>query len=194
MGDDLKPLPYNEVSQEMKWNAESVFESPEAWEVTFATVEAKLSEIGKFKGHLGDGPDVLADWFDYIENLMSTVGRLNVYASMSYNCDTSNKDAMAMMGRMRGLWGKAAGMTAFSDPELLAIGKDTLLAWVDEEAHLADLSHYFDNLFRQQEHVLSPEVEEVLGMLQTPFAHAYSTYNALNSSDLSFKPAVLSKN
>jgi len=190
MGDKLKVLPYSEVPKEYKWNAESVFETKEAWEAGLSAIEAKLPEIEKFKGHLGDSPAVLADWFDFAEDLQQNAGKLMVYASMTYNVDTTNQGAMAMMGRLQALWGRLAGMMAFSDPELLAIGKEKLDAWIVKEPRLHILAHYIDDLFRQQEHVRSAEVEEVLGMLASPFRSPYNTYNALNSTDLTFKPAI----
>jgi oligoendopeptidase F len=94
-----------------------------------------------------------------------------------------------MPGKAQALYGQAMAATAFIEPELIAIGQATLMAWLRSEPRLKIYAHYFDNLFRKQAHVRSPEVEELLGMLAEPFANIETTYGMLVDADFSFEPA-----
>ena len=72
----------------------------------------------------------------------------------------------------------------------LAIGKEVLEQWLGNTPAFAYLQHYIDDLFRQQAHIRSTEVEEILGMLSDPFASTRMTANLLTNADFRFEPAV----
>src|SRR5262249_21214554 len=58
-----------------------------------------------------------------------------------------------------------------------------------QEPRLAVYGHYFENLYRKQEHVRSAEVEQILGMASEAFQQAGMTYNMLKDSDMKVKAA-----
>ncbi len=109
---------------------------------------------------------------------------------MSYAVETTDSEAVARYGRAMALGAQVAAATAFVDPEVLSIGRETLAAWAGAEPALAPYGHYFDDLFRLEAHTRSSEVEEVLGLASDVFSGPYVTYSALVDSDLVFRPAV----
>ncbi len=94
-----------------------------------------------------------------------------------------------MVARAQGLWGQTQAATAFADPEILAIGEETVQGWCESEPRLAPYRHYFDNLFRRKSHIRSEEVEAVLGLLVDPFNGAQTTHGLLQNADLRFEEA-----
>ena len=75
------------------------------------------------------------------DTLIRLVTKVSFYARMSASVDSNNTEATAMSDKARGLVGKTSAAIAFMDPELLAIGQDTLEQWLDEEPRLAFLRH-----------------------------------------------------
>ena len=65
----------NDVPAAERWNAESVFSTPEAWETAFVQVQAQLGEAAAYTGTL-TSPDGLVAWFGYVEGLEATFGLL----------------------------------------------------------------------------------------------------------------------
>ena len=185
-------LSRDEIEVKYTWNAPSVFESAAAWEVEVDSIESELGELAGFEGHLGDGPNVLADARESLETLIRRVGKVRTYAGMSYSVDTTNQEAAAALGKVQGLVGKVLAAISFLDPELLEIGQKTLEEWILREPRLADMGHYIDDLFRRQNHVRSAEVEQLLGMLADPFGGTSLTSAALTNADFKFPPAVSS--
>jgi oligoendopeptidase F len=80
-------------------------------------------------------------------------------------------------------------VASFIEPELMAIGFDTLRGWLDEAPELAMYRHYLEDLERQQAHVRPAEVEEVLALAIDPLGGAFTTYGALVNADLGFEAA-----
>lgn len=178
----------SDIPKEYTWNAESVFPTRADWEAAAKAIIADLPGIAEYKGRLAEGPSVLADYMDAADKLMRLLGKVYVYASMSSAVDTADTEAMSMLGQAGGLYGQALAVISFSDPELLAIGRETLEAWVKSEPRLAIYGQYVDNLFRLQAHVRSAEVEEVMGLASDPMDSVYTTYSQLANADLKFAP------
>ncbi len=185
--------PRSEVPKEQTWNAESVFESPAAWDAERQAIERDLDTLNKFPGTLGSGPGKLADLLETVERMGRRVETLYFYAAMSQAVETSNMKATAMVGQAGSLFSRFAAAASFAEPEMLAIGEATLMQWVKAEARLAVFEHYFSNLFRQQAHVRSAEVEEVLALASDPFQAISNTEQVLTSADMKFTPGKNSK-
>jgi oligoendopeptidase F len=183
----------NEIPREHTWNAESVFETPEAWAAEAAQIPVLIEEVRTHQNRLAEGAQQLLEAIEMIETLMRRVGRLLAYTVMEHNVDTTNQEASSRYGQGRGLIGQALGSIAFLDPALLQIGQERLAEWMEAEPRLAMYGHYIHDLFRRQAHVRSAEVEELLGMLADPFSGAFQTYGMLVNADLSFRPAVNSQ-
>lgn len=189
----IKSLPpRSEIPAKYKWDDTSVFANQDAWQKEFDFVNADLAQLDPFRGHLADSPTTLAGALELAQALQKRVGIVFVYAALNHAVDTQDQNAAAMNGRAMGLFGRAGASLSFLDPEIIAIGHDTLTQWMEREPRLRIYAHYFDNLFRKQEHVRSSQVEEVLGMLADPFSGAYTANNLLTSADMRFAPAVAS--
>ena len=179
----------DQIATEYKWNRESVFATDADWEAELASLADALAVVSAYAGKLADGAATLADALDAIQSARQRLGVLYVYASMDYAVDTTDQAAGARVGKVQGLAGRVMAAVSFLNPELLAIGRETLDEWMAAEPRLAVLSHYADDLFRQQQHVRSAEVEELLGLVADPFSGLYNTFSALTDSDLQFEPA-----
>ncbi len=182
----------SEIPVAHTWNRESVFATPEAWTQEFEALKNVIPTIQKYPGHLGDSADTLADWLELAYETYNRLVKLSLYAVMEQSVDTNNQAAAAMNSQVSSLEGLVVGAAAFAQPEILAIGREKLNQWMQENQRLALYDHYFDNLFRREAHTRSGEVESILGMLADPFDGASSVWGMLNNADLKFAPAVSS--
>ena len=180
----------DEIDQKYKWDVDSIFATPEEWETAVSQIQDHFKTISAFKGRLHEGPSVLADYLTAAEQLFTAVGNVFVYAGLNYSVDTTNQAAAGRNDRGRGLFGMAMATIAFAQPEMLAIGFDTLREWLNQDERLADYGHYLDQLEQQQAHVLSAEVEQVLGMARDAFGTASATHGVLANTDLKVAPAI----
>ena len=179
-----------EVDARFTWDAASVFADEAAWDSALETVLTRLPDLAEFKGHLGDSPDTLADWFDATERLQRLFGKLTVYSTMSYSVDVTNQVAVARTDRTRTGAAQLGAAMSFALPDMIAIGFPRLREWVATSTRLAHLGHYFDRLEKLQSHVRSPEVEEILTQVSDPLASAVSVHSVLANADMKFPPAV----
>lgn len=180
----------SELDPQYTWNKPSVFESDEAWREVYVETQALLPNLQAFQGTLNQGAQQILGFFETLENVMMRLEKLYVYAGMSSAVDVNDQKSTAMAGQARLLYSQVMAAVAFSRPELLAIGSENLAAWVKADERLAVFAHSFDDLFRQQSHVQSSEIEAILGMVVDPFMSASNTVGMLTNADFKFKAAV----
>jgi oligoendopeptidase F len=189
---ELAIPPRAQIPPESTWNAASVYPSIEAWEAEYKTIEAALPQLKEAQDKLHKGAKELAGVLHMIEDIEARTMKLIVYASLSHSVNMQDQTAAGMYDKVQNLAGAAEGAAAFLNPGLLALGRAKLDKWLEEEPGLKAYAHFMDNLFRKQAHVRSPEVEEIAGMLASPFSGPSATYGALTDADLKFKPAIAS--
>jgi len=184
---EIAVKPRKEIPVEFTWNAPSVFESDAAWEAELKSIVESLEGVRQYRGRLVEGPPVLVEALDAIQELVRWAGKVFTYAGMAHSVETTDQAAARMNGRAQGLFGQVFAAVSFLDPELIAIGRERLRRWLQEEPRLAIYDHYLDDLFRKQAHVRSAEVEELLGLLSDPFAGPYNLANVLTNADFKFR-------
>jgi len=184
--------PRSAIPREHTFNAESMFPDKAAWEQELTRIAADTAVMDNYRGHLADGPAVVADALESFYTLYNRIGKVLVYAGMFASTDITDQAAQAMDDRATNVFSQVAAAGSFIDPELIAIGRDKLAQWLNDEPRLAIYAHYVDNLFRLQAHVRSADVESVLSSTIPVFASLDTTYAALSNADLKFEPAVSS--
>lgn len=179
----------SEIAFEDTWDAASVFPSDPAWEGEIQRVLDQLPELARFHGHLGDSPALLVEWLETAAQIDAALGKIYVYAALFINVDTTDQAAQAKESRAMSTYTRALGAMAFAEPEILAIGFDTLRDWIKAEPRLAVYEQYFDQLWQRQAHVRSGDVEELLSEVLDPFMSATGIHGTLADADLRFEPA-----
>jgi len=178
------------VDKRFTWNRESVFPEPSGWEEAVQAILSRIPDLEEFKGHLGDSPDSLADWFEVSERARRLMAKVIVYGSMDYSVDVGDQAAAAKVDRARSVAAQLGAAAAFAVPEMLSIGLPKLREWVRSSPRLAHLGHYFDRLEKLEARIRSAEVEELLSQVTDPLATALSVHSVLANTDLKFAPAV----
>ncbi|MSP12428.1 MAG: oligoendopeptidase F [Chloroflexi bacterium] len=183
-------LPHrSEVAENSTWDVHSIFSNDVAWEAEITRILERLPGLAHFRSHLGDGPQVLADWLQTAAEIHLSLGKIFIYSSMQRDVDTADQEATAKFNRAIGLNAQVTAAMAFDEPEILAVGADILGRWMIEEPRLAEYAHYFDRLEKRRAHVRSAEVEELLNQVSDPFRTATATHGILADADLTFRPA-----
>ncbi len=178
-----------EVPPQYRWNPESIFPDTEAWQAALDDLLRNLGKLKGFQGRLGESPGTLAEALAVRDELHMRAGHVAVYAGMCHNVDTADQSAAEMNSRSETAHAQYLGASAFVVPEIIALGRQQVAAWTDENADLQIYRHYFDDLFRQAEHVRSSEVEELLGLAADPMGSIANIYGVLVDADMTFEPA-----
>jgi len=183
------PLPRSKVKKNQTWNSESVFSSPEEFDIEVQNILDTLPEIKKFQGHLGDSIDTFLEAFTAMDALEQRSMKVRVYATLSSAVDANDERGAAMSGKAMSALAQVGAATSFVEPELLSMGEAKLRGWLNDNPRMNLYEHFINDLFRKQAHVRNAEVEELMGMLRDPFSAVRNTASMLANADFKFKPA-----
>lgn len=182
----------SEIPEKYKWNSESVFPAIENWNESLTNLPEQVKVVNQFQDRLKEGPTTFLQAITAIENLFEHVMKVYFYAQMAFSVETTDQEAARRNSQIQSTAAQAFAAASFLDPELIAIGEQTLREWLAAEPGLSIYTHYIDDLFRRQSHVRSKEVEELLGLASDTFGNIYNTVSLLTNADLRFPNAVAS--
>jgi len=178
----------DQIERPSKWDVESVYATPEAWEADFGRLGEAVKPIQGLKGKL-TSPEAVAAVFDAEDALGLLIDKVYLYAHMREDEDTGASESQARMSRMRGQLAKIAGERAWVQPEILMNPEATLRAWIDAPA-LAAHRRSMELLLREKPHTLSTEEETLLGLAGEIFSTARDAFGKLTNADMKFAPAL----
>jgi oligoendopeptidase F len=178
-----------EVPVEQTWDLAHIFATTQDWEAGLAELGTLIPELAACNGRLAAGSAPLLAYLRASETASRLALRLFVYAMLAQSSDTTDQAAIARVGQARGAFARLRAATAFSDPELMAIGFDRLREWMQTAPDLQLYAHYFERLEKRQPYVRSPEVEQVMALTGEAMSAPGSIYDSLTDADMKFKPA-----
>jgi oligoendopeptidase F len=190
----LQALPKrSEVPLEQTWNLETIYNNTSAWEQELEEVKALLPTLATLAGSVGQSASHLLNTLQQDENLWRKLSKLQVYASMRLDEDTTNNFYQGLVSRVTSLAADAASARAFIEPEILQIEATTLQQFIENTPALQLYRHYLNELLRQKEHYRSPEIEALLAQASEVTETASQTFEILNHADLKF-PKITAEN
>jgi len=175
-----------QIPLEYRWKLEDVYPDQDSWENDFRRVRELLLEIQAFQGRLGDSAGALWEVLQKSEELERTADKLFVYSRMRRDEDNANHRYQVSFDRIEALSVEAGSVTAFMVPEMLTIDEERLYRFMEEQPELALYRHYFEELLRQKEHILSAAEERILAMSADLSSATGNIFSMLNNADIRF--------
>ncbi|MEX2804275.1 oligoendopeptidase F [Streptococcus sp. H31] len=172
------------MAKEYQWDLTTVFPTDGAWEKEVEELAAEIAAAGKYAGHLLESGQKLLEITEVQLALSRRVEKVYVYASMKNDQDTTVAKYQEFQAKATALYAQFSEAFAFYEPELLTLPQDSFAAFMAETPALSAYSHFFDNLFRRQPHVLSQAEEGLLAGAQEIFGAAGETFEILDNADI----------
>ena len=176
----------SEIAAEYKWKLEDMFADDECWKREHAALLAEYKKIADYKGRLADGAETLLECFTARDNIMSRCNNLYAYAKMRRDEDNTVGTYQAFTDMAMSVYTDADAICSYIKPELLAAGRERIIAYINANPGLSVYSHYIDDLFRQSGHILSEAEEKILAMAGEPLGAADEIFTMLTNADMKF--------
>lgn len=180
------PPKWADIDEKYRWNLTDLFADEAAWEAAFKDVEMKIKILAAMKGKLGQSADALLTALQHRDRTFAELGRVYQYAGLAYYLDMKNNEAVGRFERAESLSTRASEAVSWFVPEVLALPREKVASWMDEDDKLAVYRHEFDDIYRQREHILSPREEELLAMAGDVTGAFNTIFGRLQNTDLDF--------
>ena len=123
----------SEIEERYKWNLEDIIPSEKVLEELLHTAEDSVAAYESYKGTLGTSAKRLAEFLKFDVELSEIFARLSSYARQKSDEDTSAGEYQALLSQVTTLSTKAGEASAFAEPEILEIPKETMEAFLETE-------------------------------------------------------------
>jgi oligoendopeptidase F len=165
------------------WNLADLYPSEEAWKAAREKLAARLPSVEPFRGTLSSSPQRLLACLDLVNDIAKDFGRVYSYASMSSDQDTRVARFQAMKQEVAQLGSDFNAKAAFLEPEILAMDRATIDAFLAKEKKLEVYRHYLDDLLRRKAHTLSEGEEKILADAGLVTDAPYTIYGVFSDAD-----------
>ncbi len=186
MSETVKLVERSEQKTQDTWKMEDMFESDAMWEKSCEQIKERMPKLLEFQGRLSESASVLLQALKENDAVGEQLERIYVYANQKLHEDTRRSVYQDFSARADSLMVKFNSLCSYFEPELLAMPEDKLEQFFKEESGLSEYRQMFANLFRQKEHILPKEIEELLSKTREFSNTAGDVFSMFNNADIRF--------
>ncbi|PTE50297.1 oligoendopeptidase F [Staphylococcus epidermidis] len=175
---------------EYTWDLTTIFKSDEAFEEAFKSIEAKIGEEEKFKGHLGESAETLYEALSLEDELGTKLEKVYVYAHLKQDQDTANDKYTGLEARAHQLVIKYSSACSFLVPEILQLDEATIQSFIDSNDDLKRYEFDLKLINEKRPHILDANTEKLLTEAQDALSTPSNVYGMFSNADLEFEDAI----
>ncbi len=180
----------SDIPQQYRWNAESVYPDIKSWEAAIQKIsEALTANLLSPPANINSGLD-LVELLDLNFSWLMRARTVFLYAGLEHSVETTRADAAQRYSQARSILSQVESKIAALQPLVIQIGEETLREWMDQDGRLEVYRFYLEDIIRKQNHILSDDVETLLGLVNDPFSGTSAAYRMLTNADFHFEPAI----
>jgi len=180
-----------DIPEQAKWRLTDLYPSDEAWRAAKDKLVARIPEVQKYKGTLGQSPQQLAGALVLLSDLNKEFSRVYIYTGLIADQDTRVAKYRAMKQEMDQLGASFGADTAFVEPEILKIDRATIDSFIAKEPKLAPYTFYLHDLLRRQAHTLSEPEEKIIADAGLMSSAPSDVYGVFTNADFPFPTITL---
>ncbi|MEY2919949.1 MAG: hypothetical protein RL261_1254 [Pseudomonadota bacterium] len=181
-----------EVPAKYQWDLTGLFADEAAWVAAKQEFIQSLPALSAWQGKLGESPASLRDGMAAWEQASRRADRLYAYASQLYDQDTRVGRSLQMQQEMSQAYSSFQAATSFMRPEILALGREKIDAYLAAEPKLGQYHMFFDDILRAAPHTLTPAEEKVFARMAALGEAGGTLQSVFRSADLPFPEVTFS--
>lgn len=180
------PAEADQIPAKYKWDLTDIYESWTPWEADLQKINALMDEIITMEGKIGESSDQLFKVLSMQDQLGRLAEKAFRYPYLMRNLDTRNSEVGSKFQQIQIMFARFGTAVSWMEPEMLAIPEATIQKWIAEDVRLEPYRFDLEDMYRQQKHVLSAEMETLLSYMGPMGGAASSIYTELSVSDIEY--------
>lgn len=174
----------------MKWDLTYLFPNLEAYEAGYKQTLSIIDSLATYKGKLHI-EDQFKEYFN-LQKEFQKIG-LRVYQYAMLQSDLNKKDTInaSRLQLVQIAYSKLQQATSFEEPELIALGKEKVMAFVEKNPEINEFKFNFEKLFLRQEHILDDKSEALIANFNRLSRSGSELYSSLSVADIENQDVML---
>lgn len=175
-----------EIPVQYTWDLSHLYPGDEEWAKDLKAIEELTAKILENKGKITANAVTLYQTLTTMDELGIKMETAGSYARMSFDVNMGDAQAKKNYELMDNIYAKIGDMLAFYEPELLNLTPETFEEYRKEVPQLGEYAFMFEKLFKEREHILSQQEEEIIARMDSLASSFKKIYDDITVNDLSF--------
>lgn len=175
----------DDIPNEYKWDL-SLMVDINKLDSYVEKVNSYIQKLSAMENHILDNSNTLLDFLNANKELDLLSTKLYLYAHL--DCDTNTKDSnrQALKMKIMKIFENMESKLSFITPELMSRDLDYVYSLINDKEELKKYKFFFEELYREKEHILSKEEEKLLSLTSPLLRTSKNVYYNLCNADSKF--------
>ena len=182
--------PRKEINDKYKWDLSKIYSSEEEVSSDIKKVKELTNDYEKYKGKITSNSDTLLNATEDYFKISRILDKLIVYSHMRFDEDKAVSKSEEIMGKIDKIADDVSEHLAFYTPEVLNEEYVVIQKYIKENELLKKYTFMFEDLFRDKEHILSLEQEQMMARLGEVLSSPENTFKVLDDVNLKFQDII----
>ena len=182
--------PRKEINDKYKWDLSKIYSSEEEVSSDIKKVKELTNDYEKYKGKITSNSDTLLNATEDYFKISRILDKLIVYSHMRFDEDKAVSKSEEIMGKIDKIADDVSEHLAFYTPEVLNEEYVVIQKYIKENELLKKYTFMFGDLFRDKEHILSLEQEQMMARLGEVLSSPENTFKVLDDVNLKFQDII----
>ncbi len=166
----------------MNWNLTYHFKNQEEFEEAFNNAQSMVNEFATFQGKLGIESEFVR-YCKLMKKFEEDASKVYQYASLKSDLNKKDVENAATLNKCMMVFYSLSEVTAFVEPEILSVGEEKVLSFIDNNKDIEEFRFSIEKLFRGSRHILDGSSERLLSLYAPVTNSASELYSALAVGD-----------
>jgi oligoendopeptidase F len=144
-----------------KWDLSVFYHNDEAWAKDLEKMPQMIDKLASYKGKLADF-EHFKSYHQDLETITHAFYKVFAYIRLGSDLNLKDQDKSSKSQQAMILLSQFSQKTAFVSPEVIQIGEEKVMSFLEKDDFLKQYRFPMEKLFLQQKHVLSSESEQLL--------------------------------
>ncbi|MDA3932137.1 MAG: oligoendopeptidase F [Tenericutes bacterium] len=167
----------------MKWDLTYLFKDLNEFDNAYKKTMEIIDMLATYKGKLGD-EEKFKEYFTLQKEIESTGLKTYQYASLLSDLNKKESENAARLQKVQLAFAKLQQAVSFEEPELISLGKEKVMSFIENNKSLNEYKFAMEKLFRRQEHILDDQSEALLANYSQLSSAGRSLYSSLTVADI----------
>lgn len=174
----------SEIDNKFKWDLATIFKDEDEFETAINEVLKLCDDVISFKGKIMTDSNTLYEFYKAYEDMDRLLGKINIYASLLCDQDTTDSNNQARKMRVEKLGEEISSKLSFISSEMLSVDYNKVLSFIDEDERLNQYRFDLEKMFRYKSHTLSEKEEVIITEACNAFGTGSEVFYNVDNSDI----------
>ena len=166
----------------MNWDLTYHFKNNEEFENALIEVNNLVNKFKEFEGRLSE-EEHFVKYLLLTKEFEIKISKVYQYASLKSDLNKKNVENAANLNRCMMVLYQVSEVLAYAEPEILSIGKDKIMKFIDNNKEVEEFRFNMEKLFHTKDHILDAKSEKLLSLFGPVTSSAGELYSALAVGD-----------